>query len=277
MSTMFDDENDDALLGLDVIPDVDDTGRFETRQEKTSQSLIIDEVAMAPRFKKATVHPHKNVIGSTEFGAAVYCPCCNISLSKCKRGTQENQLTATAISPTNSGKHDGEDRTAPGLLSADAQYDISQDIVSGWVYKKGTGKDWIGSRAWKPRWARLVLAKIAGYEVDVPLLLIYWFSSTPKPSTVIILNSTVVLPVDRYKNTNENSEPPEIKWNTFCFDVIHAREGSVENVTRTFSAPQEERDQWVSAISRALFDFEKRRKNAQLTELAVRFILKDVL
>ena len=36
---MFDDEKDDALLGLDVIPDVSDTGRFETR--KVNQPLKV--------------------------------------------------------------------------------------------------------------------------------------------------------------------------------------------------------------------------------------------
>ena len=42
-----------------------------------------------------------------------------------------------------------------GVLSGGTQYSVTKNLVQGWVHKKGTGQDWIGSRAWKPRWAVL--------------------------------------------------------------------------------------------------------------------------
>jgi hypothetical protein len=63
-------------------------------------------------------------------------------------------------------------------------------LVEGWLHKKGTGHDWLSSRAWKARWARLALAKVQGYDSEVPLL-IYWFPPRVA-TTAIVLDSTVV-------------------------------------------------------------------------------------
>lgn len=101
-------------------------------------------------------------------------------------------------------------------------------------------------------------------EVDVPLLQIYWFRASETPSTVILLDSTVVVPVD--KEEEETYYPHR-------FDVIHAKDdGSGTRVTRTFSVPKKGRDQWVYAITSALLKYEKdcaqaRREAAALQDL----------
>jgi hypothetical protein len=101
------------------------------------------------------------------------------------------------------------------------------------------------------------LAKVEGFAVDVPLLIIYWYPSST-PSTVIILDSTVVVPVN--KKTNGESE-----CNPYQFDVIHAKDGesSSEGVKRTFSVPHRGRDEWVYAINSALLKYEKDKAQAR--------------
>ena len=68
-------------------------------------------------------------------------------------------------------------------------------------------------------------------DVDVPLLLIYWFRTSETPSTVILLDSTVVLPVD--KKESESCYP-------YRFNVVHAKDGEVvtHNVGRSGVIPQ---------------------------------------
>ena len=48
----------------------------------------------------------------------------------------------------------------PGILADGDTYHVKKVLVQGWVYKKGTGLDWIGSRAWKARWACLVVREV---------------------------------------------------------------------------------------------------------------------
>ena len=36
-------------------------------------------------------------------------------------------------------------------------YAVKEVLKEGWLLKKGSGNDWINSRAWKSRWARLVV------------------------------------------------------------------------------------------------------------------------
>jgi hypothetical protein len=134
-----------------------------------------------------------------------------------------------------------------------AHYRITQIIVEGWLHKKGTGHDWIGSRGWKARWARLAIGYIEGYDnVEVPLLGISWFPTSASYSTVIVLDSAVVLAVDL-----PNKDKPH------RFEVRHAstkRNNSSLPVTRTFTAASRKaRDAWVYAISQALLSYEKEK------------------
>ena len=80
----------------------------------------------------------------------------------------------------------------------------------------------------------------------MPLLLIYWFQYSEAPSTVISLDSTVVIPIDKDDST---------LWNAFQWNVIHARDE--QQCTRTFAAPRKGRDTWVLKMNEALMAYEK--------------------
>ena len=103
----------------------------------------------------------------------------------------------------------------------------------------------------------LQLAKVEGYDVDVPLLLIYWYGSSMHPSTVIMLESTVVLATDKENNS----------WNQHRFEIRHVRKSDSTQVqaTRTFTVPKTERDMWVCAISQALLNLEKQKAKVRKT------------
>lgn len=87
----------------------------------------------------------------------------------------------------------------------------------------------------------------------MPLLLVYWLPYSETPSTVISLDSTVVLPVDR----------PDHSWNKYCFNVIHAK-GDTNETTRSFTVAQKGRDAWVLAINQALLHHEKQKSRAKI-------------
>jgi hypothetical protein len=53
-----------------------------------------------------------------------------------------------------------EDDYLPGVLDSGVEYRFKRVLAEGWVNKKGTGNDWLGSRGWKPRWARLVVSAL---------------------------------------------------------------------------------------------------------------------
>jgi len=149
-----------------------------------------------------------------------------------------------------SGEEEPED-VLPGGLAAGVQYHPKRILVEGWLHKKGTGMDWMGNRSWKARWGRLALASVDGYDIDLPLLLIYWYPSSEVASTAIVLDSAVVLGVDM-----EDKE-----WNAYRFEIRNAatKENASIPVTRTFCCPQKARDSWVYAISEALLEYEKEK------------------
>lgn len=92
-----------------------------------------------------------------------------------------------------------------------------------------------------------------GHDVEVPLLQIFWHPASTTPSTVIHLDSAVVLPQDHEEKT---------KWNCYRFQILHVRksidESSVQ-ITRNFSCNRDGRDAWCQAISQALLDYEKEK------------------
>eukprot|EP00545_Synedropsis_sp_CCMP1620_P013862 CAMPEP_0119028886 /NCGR_PEP_ID=MMETSP1176-20130426/39742_1 /TAXON_ID=265551 /ORGANISM="Synedropsis recta cf, Strain CCMP1620" /LENGTH=342 /DNA_ID=CAMNT_0006985131 /DNA_START=53 /DNA_END=1084 /DNA_ORIENTATION=- len=144
----------------------------------------------------------------------------------------------------------------PGVLDSGVEYKPKRVLAEGIIHKKGTGKDWFGSRSWKPRYCRLVLAKVQGFAVEVPLLLVYWFHLSEVPSTVISLDSTVIVPLDQ----------PEKDHALHCFSIIYAKDE--EKATRTFSVAQKGRDAWVSTINQALYNYEKEKSKVQKAEKA---------
>ena len=67
---------------------------------------------------------------------------------------------------TNQSKSD--DDFLPGLLDSGVKYQPRKLVAEGWLHKKGTGNDWLGSRAWKPRWARLVVSHLSSCPFSGP-------------------------------------------------------------------------------------------------------------
>jgi hypothetical protein len=201
------------------------------------------------------------VIRSTNMCESAACPCCKQQLGETIGTLNEpaRQHEASSIKSLFSVSRDEDDATMqedddllPGVLAAGQEYTPRRILVEGWLHKKGTGHDWLYSRAWKARWARLAMAKVQGYESEVPLLLIYWYPSSVYATTAIVLDSTVVLGVDSADKSN---------WNSYRFEIRHAstRENVTIPVTRTFAASQQSRDAWVYAISEALLNYEKEK------------------
>ena len=108
-------------------------------------------------------------------------------------------------------------------------------------------------------------ARTDGHSVDVPLLQIFWDYHSPSPSTVISLDSAVVLPeIDDDTSTSENSH-------SFRFQIQHLKksvnpEHSVQ-LTRIFNcSDEEERNRWVYSINEALLNYEKEKAAANRRE-----------
>ena len=105
-------------------------------------------------------------------------------------------------------------------------------------------------------------ARTDGHDVDVPLLQIFWDYNSPSPSTIISLDSAVVLPENRLDNTKPTNNHP------FRFKLHNVKksvnpETSLQ-MTRIFSCSGErERDQWVYSINQALLNYEKEKASAR--------------
>mmetsp|Transcript_6030 Transcript_6030/g.14615 ORF Transcript_6030/g.14615 Transcript_6030/m.14615 type:complete len:302 (-) Transcript_6030:142-1047(-) len=158
-------------------------------------------------------------------------------------------------------------RMMPGVLAEGVAYTVKETLNQGYIEKKGSGFDWIGSRAWKKRWAVLVKARTDGQDVDVPLLQIFWDYHSPAPSTVISLDSTVLLPENNLDPSKPDNNHP------YCFTIRHVKKSVNPDIdvqlTRIIGCAKEnERDEWVYAINQALLQYEKEKANAKLSLLS---------
>jgi hypothetical protein len=99
------------------------------------------------------------------------CPCCNRVNDVEGRQTLNEPAThsrrdigcALKLDDDHEDDSDGEseeDDYLPGVLDSGIEYKFKRVLAEGWVSKKGTGNDWLRSRAWKPRWARLVVCAL---------------------------------------------------------------------------------------------------------------------
>lgn len=243
-------------------------------EKKCDDALNLSPRRMsAPQSQASASHFAGLVIGPTNLYDLVSCPCCHQCFDDTQMGTlNEPVCTGRHLSPyaarnrslvTEESDDDDDieddDDVLPGVLAEGVRYSPKRILVEGWLHKKGTGKDWLGSRAWKPRWARLILARVDGFDIDVPLLLIYWFPASATVSTAIVLDSTVVMPVD----TEDKG-----RWNSFRFEIRHIPKHEYNKqplATRMFTAPRKGRDAWVYAISQALLSYEKEKDKARKT------------
>jgi hypothetical protein len=237
-------------------------GTMVDEEKKEELNLPVPAVlpAFRPSMSPASDQLVGRVIGSTDLCEFASCPCCQQKLGETSRTLNEPMLPYHTPSPKSLLDDDAamqeDDDLLPGVLAAGQEYTPRRVLVEGWLHKKGTGHDWLCSRAWKARWARLALAKVQGYDSEVPLLLIYWFPSSMSATTAIVLDSTVVLGVDLADKS---------LWNSSRFEIRHAstRENVTIPVTRTFAASQQSRDAWVYAISEALLNYEKEKARAR--------------
>lgn len=154
-------------------------------------------------------------------------------------------------------------RMLPGVLANGVAYTVKQTIAQGYLEKKGSGFDWIGSRAWKRRWAVLVRARTDGHDVDVPLLQIFWDYHSPTPSTVISLDSAVVLP-----ENNFDTSKAENVHRMYRFQIRHLKKSvnpeiSVQLTRILGCADAAERDHWIYSINQALLTYEKEKASAK--------------
>ena len=95
----------------------------------------------------------------------------------------------------------------------------------------------------------------------------------PYPASIVELTeSTVIMAVERAhinpttynssstggnksKHQHKQTETPE--WNRHCFQIVHTKT-TTDSSTRIFTAPFQDRNEWVFAINNALIDHEKR-------------------
>lgn len=178
--------------------------------------------------------------------------------------SRDESRTRSLFTDSGTMEEDGDDVDdflLPGGLAAGVQYTPKRILAEGWLHKKGTGKDYLRSRGWKTRWTRLVLATLDGEDIDVPLLLVYWYHASESPSTVIALDSTVILSLDL-----EGKD----QWSTHRFEIRHAtsKENNTLPVTRVFAASKKCRDAWVYVISQALLEYEKQKAKHRMQKKA---------
>jgi len=185
----------------------------------------------------------KGMIGSINLKdeAGKACPCC-------RRFVQHKFLESEYCSPVASQNLEVKDNA---INHAGLKKEV---IVKGWLHKKGSGQDMLGTTSWKPRWAELVLSEIVGFDVTVPVLLIYWLPSMPLPSSSIVLDQVVVMPIDQKVSS----------WDAYCFDIVpekneHQMSDEGMPVTRSFTAPLLQRNQWVFSLNHTLNEYEKRK------------------
>ena len=105
-------------------------------------------------------------------------------------------------------------------------------------------------------------ARTDGQDVDVPLLQIFWDYHSLAPSTVISLDSVVLLPENNADPTKADNNHP------YRFKISHVKKSVnpeiAVDLTRVLGCSEEsERDEWVYAINRALLNYEKEKANAR--------------
>eukprot|EP00934_Nitzschia_sp_Nitz4_P004002 Nitzschia sp. Nitz4//scaffold35_size145790//113676//114729//NITZ4_003047-RA/size145790-augustus-gene-0.137-mRNA-1//-1//CDS//3329549175//3992//frame0 len=243
---------------------------WKKNNRKTMNECSVDALLDAAMNSRKQMSNHHSPNSSPlTIDGGISCSCCNRALPvgretvgdtkpSCFYGSLfKDDSSDTESSSQESHDMDDQDHMMPGVLAYGIPFTVTRDIVQGWIHKKGTGMDWLGSRAWKARWAVLSMARIAGHEVDVPLLQVFWSDSSPTPSTVIHLDSAIVLPEDLEDKT---------LWNCFRFQIRHVRKSVDEHsvrATRVFSCPKTGRDTWCQAINQALLQYEKDKAHAR--------------
>lgn len=105
----------------------------------------------------------RNVINSQDLLEIAACPCCKQCIDDRKQQTLSGPRMADPYSclGDDDGSIDSDDEeTLPQGVAEGLKYQPKRILVEGLLHKKGTGNDWMGSKSWKPRWARLVVSHL---------------------------------------------------------------------------------------------------------------------
>ena len=105
------------------------------------------------------------------------------------------------------------------------------------------------------------LAESTHTIIPAPILISHRAPGVPYPASIVELTEyTVIMAVERkhINSTTSNSSSTETsEWNRHCFQIVHTR-ATTDMPTRIFTAPIQDRNEWVFAINNALLDHEKR-------------------
>ena len=141
--------------------------------------------------------------------------------------------------------------------------EVVSSIAEGWLNKKGSGNDIVGSRGFKPRWTRLVLMSVPpeteiNYDLldkdqksslkEVPVLQMFWHQYSFTPCSYIVLDENI-------SGINPITKSNHHSWTAatvYRFEIVVNDPTSSSFVTKTFCAPLKERNQWVDALRMVL-------------------------
>lgn len=163
-----------------------------------------------------------------------FCPCC-IRLSNKKTLKAECMLN--------------DDREESYLMQPEARpalLNMREDIVNGWLYKKGSGRGFLGTQNYKPRFIKLTQSLFEGYSLELPALHSYWSEDPFTLCSSILLDGCIAVPVDRKTMTGSRLEV------SHGFDLIFQQQS---RSCRSFAACAIERDKWVVQINRAVASY----------------------
>lgn len=146
----------------------------------TMPGTIVDEYATIVTTTKQQYPPLAGTENSHVIEHGATCPCCQRarhddegretlnepavwSRRESYHQFQERQKAALESAAVPSKKQssayfDEERDSQPGVLDSGVEYKPKRVLAEGIINKKGTGRDWFGSRSWKPRYCRLVVS-----------------------------------------------------------------------------------------------------------------------
>ena len=118
----------------------------------------------------------------------------------------------------------------------------------------------------------------------MPILISHRAPGVPYPASIVELTeSTVIMAIERahlkpssssssLKNKENQQQLQQqtediFEWNRHCFQIVHTRHQdnatTPNTTTRIFTAPIEDRNEWVFAMNASLLDYEKRLNKAR--------------
>jgi len=111
-------------------------------------------------FRSSPPPQHVHVIGTIDGGTSA-CPCCNRRQgdeSHTLKDLPSASLMDLAEDEISDDEISEEAGNTFGVLQSGVQHKINRVLAEGWLHKKGTGKDFFGSRGWKARYCRLAVS-----------------------------------------------------------------------------------------------------------------------